>query len=252
METLNATPPPVGLITGGLSGIGAATAVEFGRLGAKLVLLDVADDGDVVSQVRAAGGVATIAHCDVTDADAVSRVVSSACADLGRIDFIVVNAGIAEQSMIATGDPSRWASVVETNLLGAMYSVRAALPAMRAQHDGHVLIVASLSGREAYVGEPSYVASKWGLVGFAHVLRMEAAGYGVRVTVVEPGSVATPLTMLNPATRPLLEKITPLQPEDVARALVFAYQQPPHVVVSELAVRPLDEVTSELPPASGA
>ena len=185
--------------------------------------------------------------CDVSDPQAVERVTASAVAELGRIDFLVANAGIAEQSLIATGDPERWAAVVSTNLLGAMNSIRAVLPVMRRQRHGHVLVVASVSGREAYIGEPAYIASKWGLVGFAHALRMEAAGYGVRVTVVEPGSVATPLTMDNPVVRPLMETFHPLAPEDVARCLVFAYQQPAHAVISELVIRPLGEPTNELP-----
>lgn len=181
--------PPLGLITGGASGIGAATAVEFGRLGARLVLLDIGRGGrEIEDQVRAAGGHATLQSCDVTQAGAVEAAVNSAVAELGGLDFVVANAGIAEQSLIATGDPERWAAVVSTNLLGSMNTIRAALPFLRGQRRGHVLIVASVSGREAYVGEPAYIASKFGLVGFAHALRMEASGYGVRVTVVEPGA----------------------------------------------------------------
>ena len=240
--------PPLGLITGGASGIGAATAVEFGRLGARLVLLDIGRGGrEIEDQVRAAGGQATLQSCDVTQAGAVEAAVNSAVAELGGLDFVVANAGIAEQSLIATGDPERWAAVVSTNLLGSMNTIRAALPFLRGQRRGHVLIVASVSGREAYVGEPAYIASKFGLVGFAHALRMEASGYGVRVTVVEPGSVATPLTMDNPIVRPLMDTIEPLAAEDVARCLVFAYQQPPHAVISELVIRPLNEPTNELP-----
>ncbi len=239
---------PRGLITGAASGIGAATAVEFGRLGARMVLIDIRSDAPEVEEgVRAAGGQATLASCDVTQASAVDAVVNSAVAELGGLDFVVANAGIAEQSLIATGDPGRWAEVVSTNLLGAMNTIRAALPFLRIQGRGHVLIVASVSGREAYVGEPAYIASKFGLVGFGHALRMEAAGYGVRVTTVEPGSVATPLTMDNPVVRPLIESIEPLSAQDVARCLVFAFQQPPHAVISELVIRPLSEPTNELP-----
>ena len=240
--------PPLGLITGGLSGIGAATAVEFGKLGARLVLLDISGDASRVEDlVRTAGGQATTITCDVSRPRDVQHAVDSAVAEIGGLDFVVANAGIAEQSLIATGDPDRWAEVVSTNLLGSMNTIRAALPFLRRQRYGHVLIVASVSGREPYVGEPAYIASKFGLVGVAHALRMEAADYGVRVTVVEPGTVATPLTLDNPVVRPLIDMIEPLMPEDVARCLVFAYQQPPHAVVSELVIRPLNEPTNELP-----
>ena len=243
---------PVGIITGALSGIGAATALEFARLGASLILADIeTQSGDeMITKAAELGGTATVAECDVTDYAAVERLVARTTADLGRLDFLVANAGIAEQSRIASGDPARWARVVQTNLLGTMHCVRAALPVMRRQGEGHVLIVGSTSGREPYVGEPSYLASKYGVVGFAYALRMECAEYGVRATVVEPGTVDTPLTRRPPAVRSLLEQMHPLAPEDVARALVFAYQQPPHVVISELVIRPLDEaVNADMPDA---
>lgn len=237
---------PVGIITGGLSGIGAATALEFARLGASLVLADVATQrGErLAAEVSELGGTATVAECDVTDYHAVERLVERTNADLGRLDFFVANAGIAEQSRIVSGDPARWAAVVQTNLLGTMHCVRAALPVMREQGEGHILIVGSTSGREPYVGEPSYLASKYGVVGFAYALRMECAEYGVRATVVEPGTVDTPLTRGPASVRALLERMHPLAPEDVARALVFAFQQPPHVVISELVIRPLDEAVN--------
>ena len=158
---------PVGIITGGLSGIGAATTLEFARLGASLVLADVdtvrrtADHQGGGARRDGDGG-----RVDVTDYQAVERLVERTTADFGRLDFLVANAGIAEQSRIATGDPERWAAVVQTNLLGTMHTVRAALPVMRRQGEGHILIVASTSGREPYVGEPSYLASKFGVVGF--------------------------------------------------------------------------------------
>ena len=247
---MSTTKGPVGIITGGLSGIGAATALEFARLGASLVLADlVTQHGEqVATEVSRLGGTARVAECDVTDYQAVERLVEQTNADLGRLDFLVANAGVAEQSRIASGDPARWAVVVQTNLLGTMHCVRAALPVMRRQGEGHILIVGSTSGREPYVGEPSYLASKYGVVGFAYALRMECAEYGVRATVVEPGTVDTPLTRGPASVRALLEQMHPLAPEDVARALVFAFQQPPHVVISELVIRPLDEaVNAELP-----
>lgn len=247
MNTVNG---PVGIITGALSGIGAATTLEFARLGASLVLADVATHSgeQLTAKVAELGGTATVVEADVTDYQAVERLVERTTADRGRLDFLVANAGIAEQSRIVSGDPARWAAVVQTNLLGTMHCVRAALPVMRRQGKGHILIVASTSGREPYVGEPSYLASKYGVVGFAYALRMECAEYGVRTTVVEPGTVDTPLTRGPASVRALLDRIHPLAPEDVARALVFAFQQPPHVVISELVIRPLDEsVNADMP-----
>jgi hypothetical protein len=138
-----------------------------------------------------------------------------------------------------SGDPQRWRVLLETNLLGTIHTVRAVLPHMLERRRGHIFITASVSGREAYTGEAVYIASKWGQVGFAHSLRMEVMEAGIRVTVVEPGIVDTPLTRDNPLVRPLLEAVDPLAPEDVARAIVFAFEQPEHVVLSELTIRPV-------------
>jgi NADP-dependent 3-hydroxy acid dehydrogenase YdfG len=240
---------PVGLVTGALSGIGAATAVAFAAEGAHLVLVDRSPDaGNVADEVRAAGGNGVVVEANVRDAGAMQRAVEIGLDAFGRIDFVVANAGIADQSTIADGDPERWRAVVETNVLGVLFTVRAALPTMIEARRGHIFIVASISGRETYVGEPAYIASKWGQVGFGHALREEVRDAGIRVTLVEPGIVDTPLTRNSPAVRPLLEAVEPLQAADVARAIVFAYSQPEHVVVSELAVRPLRQVKPDFGP----
>jgi NADP-dependent 3-hydroxy acid dehydrogenase YdfG len=241
---------PAGVITGGLKGIGAAAAVEFGRLGARLLLLarSLAGGEELCERVRAAGGEALLESADVRDPSALERVAARAVDEFGRIDFLLANAGIADQSRVSTGDPERWRAVVETNLLGVAYSARAVLPQMLAQNSGHIFIMSSVSGRESYVGEPVYMATKWGQVGFTHALRLELleAGSNIRVTIVEPGLVDTPLTRDNPVVRPLLEQAEPLTAEDVARAVVYAYQQPERVLVSEITLRPLHQVLPQL------
>jgi NADP-dependent 3-hydroxy acid dehydrogenase YdfG len=231
---------PVGVITGGLSGIGAASAVQFASIGSRLLLLDRSLDGaeDVLERVQAAGGDAVCVSADVRDVEAQRRVVHDVISKWGRLDFLFANAGLGDQSRVATGYPTRWREVIETNLLGVMYSAHVALPPMLEQGSGHILITSSVSGREPYVGEPIYAASKWGLVGFAHSLRLELIESGVRVTLIEPGLVDTPLTNNNPKVRTLLQEIEPLTADDVARAVVFAFRQPPHVAVSEIVVRP--------------
>ncbi len=239
---------PVGIITGGLSGIGAAAAVEFARAGGRMILTDrsLLSADDLVERVRAEGGDAICMAADVRDAGSHDQAVQLAVTTWGRIDFLLANAGVAEQSRVATGDPERWRTVVETNLLGTIYSTHAVLPTMLAQGSGHVLIMASVSGREAYVGEPVYIASKWGIVGFAHSLRLELLEANIRVTLIEPGIVDTPLTRDNPKIRPLLEEIEPLTPEDVARAVIFAFQQPERVAISEVVVRPQRQLLPRL------
>jgi NADP-dependent 3-hydroxy acid dehydrogenase YdfG len=234
---------PAGVITGAGSGIGAAAAIEFARLGAQLTLASLPTPGlaQTVDAVARAGGSAVVVEMDVRDPEAVRQLMDATVERHGRLDFVLANAGVADQALASEGDPPVWQRLIETNLLGVMYCVRYALPHMQGQRAGHLLLTASTSGRGAYVGEPAYIASKWGVVGFGHSVRMEVAQYGIRVTLIEPGAVDTPLTRNAPKIRPLIESINPLLPEDVARAIVFAYQQPPHVTVTELALRPLNQ-----------
>lgn len=243
-DTKSSRDTPVGIITGAATGIGAAAAVEFARqLGARLVVVSLPGDDltPVSDEVRAAGGAALAVAADVRDAPQCEQVASSAVETYGRIDFVHANAGVADQSGVANGDPGRWKRVIDTNLLGAAYTVRAVLPIMLRQGSGHILFTASTSGRETYVGEPLYIASKWGLVGFGHALRKEVLQHGIRVTLIEPGMVDTPLTREAPAINRLVERSVPLQPEDVARAVVWAFRQPAHVNVNEIALVPLVE-----------
>jgi NADP-dependent 3-hydroxy acid dehydrogenase YdfG len=237
---------PVGVITGAGSGIGAATAVEFGRLGARMMLASLPTPGlaETVAAVERAGGSGVAVEMDVRDSGAVRALIDGAVARFGRLDFLIANAGVADQALAFEGDPLVWRTLIETNLLGVMYCVRYALPHMQRQGSGHILLMASTSGRDAYVGEPAYIASKFGLIGFGHSVRKEAARHGIRVTLIEPAAVDTPLTRNAPKVRPLIESIDPLKPQDVARALVYAYQQPPHVVIHELALRALTQPES--------
>jgi NADP-dependent 3-hydroxy acid dehydrogenase YdfG len=237
---------PVGVITGAGSGIGAACSVEFARLGAHLTLASLPTPGlaATVAAVEQAGGHATPVEMDVRDPFAVREVIDSTVARNGRLDFLLANAGMADQDLASEGHPEVWKRLIETNLLGVMYCVRFALPHMQRQRSGHILLMASLSGRDAYVGEPAYIASKFGLIGFGHSVRKEVGRDGVRVTMIEPGAVDTPLTRNAPKVRPLIESIDPLRAEDVARAVVWAYQQPERVVITELGLRPLSQPDS--------
>jgi NADP-dependent 3-hydroxy acid dehydrogenase YdfG len=233
----------VGVITGAGSGIGAACAVEFARLGGQLTLASLPTPGlaATVAAVEQAGGSALPVEMDVRDPETVRRLIDESVERHGRLDFLLANAGMADQELASTGDPLVWKRLIDTNLLGAMYCVRYALPHMQRQRAGHILLMASLSGRDAYVGEPAYIASKFGLIGFGHSVRKEVGRYGIRVTMIEPGAVDTPLTRGAPKVRPLIESIDPLRAEDIARAVVWAYQQPERVVITELGLRPLNQ-----------
>ena len=206
-----------------------------------LASISTAQIGTLVRSVEKAGGQAIPVACDVRDPAQVEALSELAVTSFGRIDFLVASAGVSLQERVVSGDVVRWRDVVETNLLGLAYSVRFVLPQMHEQGSGHIFLIASQSGRHAYQGEAIYIASKWGVVGFGHALRMEVQPAGIKVTLIEPGLVDTPLTRDNPKVRPLLDAFTPLRADDVAAAIAYAYLQPPHVNVNELALRPLGQ-----------
>jgi len=231
----------VGIVTGAGRGIGAAIARELSALGARLVLADLVADGleQVAADVVAAGGDAFPVIADVRQYTDTERLRDDCLARFGRIDFTVANAGVSDASTLADGDPERWRAVVETNVLGVAHTVQANMPTMREQGDGHLVLIASVSGREAYAGEPIYIASKWAVVGLGSALRKETVGTGVRATLIEPGLVDTPLARSHPFASTWMETIDPLRDEDVARAVAYVLTQPKHMAINELVLRPI-------------
>lgn len=231
------------VITGGASGIGAATGVELGRLGADVLLADLpgADAAETMARIRDAGGRAHFLPVDVRDYEAVAAMAAEARSRLGHVDVLFANAGIHEQSSLLNGDPAVWKDVVETNLLGVAYCVRAFAPAMATQERGDIVINASNSGRDIGTGNPLYTASKWGAVAIAHVLRreLESSGFSIRVTVLEPGDVDTPLARAIPGLKQSLATGRALQPEDVARLVAFVVTQPSNVLLHEIRIEPI-------------
>ena len=231
---------PVVLITGGATGIGRACAAACGRAGAVVVLLSLPGPelAETADELRAAGVAARAVEADVRDFESVERAVAGVHADLGRIDVLVASAGIADQSSITTGSPQRWQQVVQTNLLGMANCIRAVSPLMVEAGGGDIVMIASASGRDSYVGEPLYIASKWGVVGLGHAVRKELQSRNVRVALIEPGLVDTPLTRGSPVVRPLVEAGGALLPEDIADAVAWLTSRPRRVAVTELVIRP--------------
>lgn len=230
-----------GLVTGAASGIGAATVKRLVMAGARVVAADLhLPDDDQGKNWGPQSGVVNV-RCDVRRFRDVESAADLCLSTYGRLDFVVASAGIADTSSMVDGDPDRWRVVLETNVLGIFHAVRGALPAMQRAGRGHVVLVASLSGRESYVGEPVYIASKWAVVGFGNSLRKEASPFGVKVTLVEPGLVDTPMARANPFAKSLFDAFDALQPEDIAEAIAYVLSQPPHVLVRELAIQPLGQ-----------
>ena len=191
-----------------------------------LVDRDSAGAAQVLARVRAAGGEAVVETADVRDPMALKAVAQRTVERWRRIDVLVANAGIARPEPPDKADPERSASCRRDE--PARHDLRSArrVAAMLARL-GHIFVTASVAGREAYPGEAVYIASKWGQVGLAHALPRGGERAGVRVTLVEPGIVDTPLTRDNPVVRPLLEAAEPLARRTLPRRSSTPSSSPP-------------------------
>jgi NADP-dependent 3-hydroxy acid dehydrogenase YdfG len=221
------------LITGASRGLGAATARLAAAAGFKVAL--VARKTESVAKLAAELGEdrALALGADVADWPAISGAVAETVRKFGRLDAAFANAGIGVgTSFFGTDDPdpTAWEEMVRINVLGAAYTARAALPAL-AESRGHLLITGSVAGR--YIRNSSlYSVTKWAVTGMAGAIREEAVGTGVRVTLVNPGITDTDILDEQQRKKPKLE------PDDIGRAVLYALQQPPHVDVNEIMVRP--------------
>jgi NADP-dependent 3-hydroxy acid dehydrogenase YdfG len=231
----------VALITGGARGIGEAIAVELAAGGARVMVGELVQErAEAVAERLGARGVSARV-CDVRRYEDVVALHDAALAAHGKLDFVVANAGITDWSSMSDGDPERWRDVIETNVLGTAFTIRATLPTLLRQGSGHIVVTASISGRTTYVGEPIYIASKWALVGLGRALRKELAGSGIGVTLIEPGIVNTPLVSGTEEGRRELEQVRALAPEDVARTVAFVLSQPAHIDIDELMITPREQ-----------
>jgi NADP-dependent 3-hydroxy acid dehydrogenase YdfG len=234
---------PVAVITGGGTGIGAATAKELAKAGLTVVVTGRRPEPleEVVSRIAEHGGTALARPGDVRDFDMLESLARELTDRFGQVDLLVPNAAVHDASLIAEGNPEWWHTVMDVNAVGLFNTVRAFLPFMLQRGAGHIIIVSSLSGRVTYVGETVYVASKHAQVAFADCLRQEVTPKGIRVTIVEPGLVETPF-IDNPVGQELKKTVTPLDPEDCARAVRYIFEQPPNVVINEISMRPLKQL----------
>jgi NADP-dependent 3-hydroxy acid dehydrogenase YdfG len=220
---------PVFLITGASTGIGAATARHAAEAGYRLVL--AARSADRLRELADALGGAERAlalQCDVTEWDQQQALVKEALDRFGRIDVAFANAGFGATRGFLEETPEHWRSMVLTNVYGVALTIRATLEPLK-QSRGHLLLTGSVAGRRALQGS-LYSATKWAVTAMGEAARQELNGTGVRVTLIEPGVVDTPFFSNRPTDA--------LQPDDIARAVMFAVSQPPHVDVNEILVRP--------------
>ncbi len=218
-------PDPVFLITGASSGIGAATARHAAEAGYRLVLAARSEDK---LEALARELDALPVRCDVTSWDDQQQMAATALERFGRLDVVFANAGFGAPRGFLESTPEHWEAMVLTNVYGAALTIRATLPHVR-ETRGHVLLTGSVAGRRALPGS-LYSCTKWAVTAMGEALRQEVDGTGVRVSLIEPGMVDTPFFDNRPRGA--------LEADDIARAVMFVVQQPPHVDVNEVLVRP--------------
>ncbi|MBA3524040.1 MAG: SDR family NAD(P)-dependent oxidoreductase [Geodermatophilaceae bacterium] len=239
----------VALVTGASSGIGEATAVALAAEGAAVAIAARRRDrlDALQATLRNTGARVLTLDLDVTAEQACRDAVARTVDQLGGLDVLVNNAGVMLLGSIVDADTTDWTRMIETNVLGLMFLTHAAMPHLLASQ-GHVVQISSVAGRVANKGSGVYNASKFAVNAFSESLRQEVTQQGVRVTLVEPGMVATELrehitdATAKQAVQTRAEGMRQLQPEDIAAAVVYAVTQPPHVAVNEILVRPTDQL----------
>ncbi len=227
----------VAIVTGAGRGIGHAIATAMAREGATVVLaartrLQLAA---TAAAIRESGGTALAIPTDVTQDAAVEAMVEQAIAELGRVDALVTAAGAASFGPVVSSKPADWDAILAVNLRAVMVCCHAVLPVMIRQRRGTIINVASVAAQRAIPGAAVYTATKAGVVGFSRVLAEELRAEGVRVGVLVPGAVDTPLwdTIPNSPDRSRM-----LRPEDVARAAVLMASLPSGAALEELTLLP--------------
>lgn len=226
----------VAVITGAGRGIGAAIAAQLAALGAMAVLCG-RSRGPLESTAHAiskAGGQANPLPCDVTDLRSVEAAAAHVDQTLHRIDILVNNAGVGGfGGPLHQLAPESWEQVLNTNLRGVYYGIRAFAPMMIRARGGHIINISSLAGKNALPNGAAYAASKWGLNGLSYSVAEELRTHNIRVSVVCPGSVDTELS-----PHAGKDKAKMLQPADVAHVVAMLVTQAPQSFVSEVLLRP--------------
>jgi len=226
---------PVLVITGASTGIGAATAHRAIEFGHRVVLAARSEDKlqDLAAEL---GGEdkAIAVPCDVTSWDDHEALVQTTLDRFGRMDAYFANAGFGAKRGFLEESPEQWRSMVDTNVLGTALSIRSALGHFRKLNSGHFILTSSIAGRRTLPGS-LYSATKHAVTAMGESLRAEVADTDIKMTLIEPGMVDTPFFDNRPTGA--------LEADDIARAVMFALTQPPHVDVNEIVIRPIHQPT---------
>jgi NADP-dependent 3-hydroxy acid dehydrogenase YdfG len=244
----------VALVTGASSGIGEATAKRLAAEGAAVAVAARRRDRleRLVEEIDDAGGRAVAIECDVTDRAQAERLVERAVEELGRLDTVVNNAGVMLLGVAEDASVEEWDRMVDLNVKGLLYVAKAALPhLLRCAEEAPRMVadlvnISSVAGRRARSTAAVYNLTKFGVGAFSEALRQEVTERHVRVSLVEPGAVATELASHN---RPEVQaqmnarfgNIETLESEDIADAIAYIVTRPRHVAINEILVRPTEQ-----------
>jgi len=244
----------VALVTGASSGIGEATAVTLANLGAAVALAARRTERleALAAKLRADGATVSVITADITEQAQATAAVEQTVSELGRLDTLINNAGVMLLGPVIGAPVEEWERMVRINLLGLLYCTNAALPhLLSAAADSprgvaDLVNISSVAGRETRSGSGVYNATKHGVGAFSDALRKEISKRHVRVSLVEPGAVATELAGHNrPEVRAALEErfstFELLQSDDIAEIIAFIVSRPRHVAVNEVLVRPTEQ-----------
>ncbi|MBA3263449.1 MAG: SDR family oxidoreductase [Thermoleophilaceae bacterium] len=224
---------PALVITGASTGIGAATARRAVEFGYRVVLAARSQDKlEALAEELGGPERAIAARCDVTSWEEQQALVATTLDRFGRLDAFFANAGFGAKRGFLEETVEHWKAMIDTNVLGAALSIRASLPHFREQNSGHMLLTSSIAGRRVLPGS-LYSCTKHAVTAMGEALRQEIHEADIKVTLIEPGAVDTPFFDARPTNA--------LEPDDIARAVLFALTQPPQVDVNEILVRPIHQ-----------
>src|SRR5579864_4071431 len=234
----------VAMVTGASSGIGEAIAQELVQRGARVALFARRENRlqELAQRLAGNGSDETlIVPGDVSKPEDVQNLVNQTVQRWGKIDIVIANAGFGYRAPIVDGDPQRWKQLLDTNVYGLLLTLKYGVEQLLKHGSGHVVVTSSLAGRTVTAGTAVYSGSKFAAGAIAEALHQEVGQQGIRVTTIEPGSVATEFSEAAgypPGWVEAIKQLDPLQAKEIAQVVIEVLEQPGNVDIGELTVYP--------------